>query len=87
MNLRRKGEFTMAQRYTMEGVIENPQQNENALGRPPIYTNEEFIQILQQKEKALGRLPKEKEVKQRETIVREFGSFKKGLEAAGLTPN
>ncbi|UNL92004.1 hypothetical protein IE382_23005 (plasmid) [Bacillus subtilis] len=51
------------------------------------YTSEDLIKILQQKEKELGRSPKRNEVKEGATIKRHFGSFKKGLEAAGLTPN
>ncbi len=45
------------------------------------------IGILQQEAKELGRSPKRNEVKEGATIKRHFGSFKKGLEAAGLTPN
>ncbi|BCT30477.1 homing endonuclease associated repeat-containing protein [Bacillus velezensis] len=77
----------MVQRHTMKGVIENSQQNENALGRPPMYTKKELIQILQQKEKELGRTPKAKEVKQYKAILKLFGSYKKALEAAGLSKN
>ncbi|MBS4161480.1 hypothetical protein GWP49_30875, partial [Klebsiella pneumoniae] len=50
------------------------------------YTKEELIEILQQRSKELGRSPKKEEVKQDQTIRRNFGSFNKGLEAAGLTP-
>ncbi|MBO3794335.1 homing endonuclease associated repeat-containing protein [Bacillus subtilis] len=50
------------------------------------YTNEDLIEILQQKAKKLGRSPKAKEVKQWATIIKHFGSFNRGLEAAGLTP-
>ncbi|MEX3914328.1 hypothetical protein AB4672_21380 [Bacillus paralicheniformis] len=51
------------------------------------YTDEDLIEILQQKAKELGRSPKAKEVKQWATIRKHFGSFKKGLEVAGLTPS
>lgn len=51
------------------------------------YTREDLIKILQQKAKELGRPPKRNEVKEGATIKRHFGSFKKGLEAAELTPN
>ncbi|WP_413789133.1 homing endonuclease associated repeat-containing protein, partial [Bacillus velezensis] len=51
------------------------------------YTSEDLIKILQLKEKELGRSPKRNEVKEGATVKRHFGSFKKGLEAAGLTPN
>ncbi|MEC0394649.1 hypothetical protein P8832_23105 [Bacillus subtilis] len=50
------------------------------------YTDEDLIEILQEKEKELGRSPKAKEVKQWATIIKHFGSFNRGLEAAGLTP-
>ncbi|KIU04516.1 homing endonuclease associated repeat-containing protein [Bacillus subtilis] len=50
------------------------------------YTDEDLIDILQQKAKELGRTPKAREVKQWATIRKHFGSFNKGLEAAGLTP-
>ncbi|MCY9186657.1 homing endonuclease associated repeat-containing protein [Bacillus halotolerans] len=50
------------------------------------YTDEDLIEILQQKAKKLGRSPKAKEVKQWATIIKHFGSFNRGLEAAGLTP-
>lgn len=51
------------------------------------YTKEELIEILQQRANELGRSPQKSEVKQAGIIARRFGSFKKGLEAAGLTPN
>lgn len=51
------------------------------------YTDEDLIEILQQKTKELGRSPKAKEVKQCSAIIKHFGSFNKGLEAAGLKPN
>lgn len=51
------------------------------------YTKEELIETLQQKAKELGRPPKQKDVKQYGTIVRQFGSFNNGLEAAGLPVN
>ncbi|MCY9308676.1 hypothetical protein MOF23_06765 [Bacillus inaquosorum] len=50
------------------------------------YTDKDLIGILQQKAKELGRSPKAKEVKQWATIIKHFGSFNRGLEAAGLTP-
>ncbi|HEO2443460.1 TPA: hypothetical protein VAP34_001648 [Streptococcus agalactiae] len=51
------------------------------------YTESDLIEILQQKAKELGRRPKHKEVKQGQTIKNHFGSFNKGLEAAGLALN
>lgn len=55
-----------------------------AINRKKTYTKEDLVEILQQREKELGRTPKKREVQQNWTIVRRFGSFKKGLEAAGL---
>ncbi|MBS4161479.1 hypothetical protein GWP49_30870, partial [Klebsiella pneumoniae] len=54
---------------------------------PRKYTKEELIEMLKSRAEELGRSPKQKEVKQFQTIVKRFGSFNKGLEAAGLTPN
>ncbi|KRT87142.1 MULTISPECIES: homing endonuclease associated repeat-containing protein [Bacillus] len=51
------------------------------------YTKEELIEILQQRANELGRSPQKSEVKQAGIIARRFGSFKKGLEAAGLSPH
>ncbi|OCB97900.1 hypothetical protein SRCM101294_00818 [Bacillus amyloliquefaciens] len=51
------------------------------------YTEDDLIEILQQKAKELGRTPKAREVKQAGSIIKHFGSFSKGLEAAELTPN
>ncbi|MCT6515373.1 hypothetical protein N0B30_22350 (plasmid) [Bacillus subtilis] len=55
--------------------------------RKRTYTESDLIEILQQKAKELGRPPKTREVKQWATIIKHFGSFNKGLKAAGLTPN
>ncbi|WP_409018127.1 homing endonuclease associated repeat-containing protein (plasmid) [Bacillus velezensis] len=60
---------------------------EHSRTRTTLYTKEELIEILQQKAKELGRTPKKREIKQSATIRKRFGSFHKGLEAAGLTPN
>ncbi|MCY7948680.1 hypothetical protein P8891_06050 [Bacillus atrophaeus] len=51
------------------------------------YTKDELIEILQKLAKDLGRTPKFHEVSQRQSIISYFGSFNKGLEAAGLTVN
>lgn len=53
---------------------------------PRKYTDDELIEILKQKEIELGRPPKYTEVKQKKAIANHFGSFTKGLLAAGLTP-
>ncbi|WP_368409242.1 hypothetical protein [Bacillus sp. KRF7] len=37
--------------------------------------------------KLIGRTPHSHEIKQLSTIKKRFGSFSKGLIAAGLTPN
>ncbi|UBF35392.1 MULTISPECIES: homing endonuclease associated repeat-containing protein [Bacillus] len=52
-----------------------------------MYTKEQLINILRQKAKELGRSPKRKEVKQFQTIVKQFGSFREGLKEAGLPLN
>lgn len=53
---------------------------------PRKYTDDELIEILKQKAIELGRPPKYTEVKQKKAIANHFGSFTKGLQAAGLTP-
>ncbi|MBS4161310.1 hypothetical protein GWP49_29960, partial [Klebsiella pneumoniae] len=50
------------------------------------YTKEELIEIIQKRTEELGRTPKRTELKQAGSIINHFGSFNKGLAAAGLTP-
>ena len=51
--------------------------------RKPKYTNEELIEVIKAKTEELGRAPKIKEISQRETINRRFGSWNKALEQIG----
>ncbi|MED3440147.1 hypothetical protein P4393_11820, partial [Bacillus subtilis] len=51
------------------------------------YTKDELIEMLQKLAKDLGRTPKFHEVSQSQSIINYFGSFNKGLEAAGLPIN
>ncbi|MCY7911119.1 hypothetical protein MOB65_19895 [Bacillus inaquosorum] len=48
------------------------------------YTREELIEVIQKAEKELGRPPRAREISQRGAIANCFGSYKKGLEAAGV---
>ncbi|MEC0341950.1 homing endonuclease associated repeat-containing protein [Bacillus sonorensis] len=50
------------------------------------YTKGQLIKILKQKAAELGRAPRQQDVEQYRTIVKHFGSFNKGLIAAGLSP-
>ncbi|KRT93063.1 MULTISPECIES: homing endonuclease associated repeat-containing protein [Bacillus] len=49
------------------------------------YTDSELVSIIQEEAKKLGRPPTAKEMKLAPTLIYRFGSYKKALEAAGVT--
>lgn len=50
------------------------------------YSDEELLEILREAERVLGRPPKSREIKQKQTIVKRFGSYSEALKVAGITP-